>query len=244
MVYDVHAHIDLYDDKKNVISYIENKKIYTISMTNLPEIYLDYQKSTLPLKYIRFALGFHPELVEKYKSQIDCFLKLLPDVKYVGEIGLDFSHGKTTNDKNIQLKIFNEILANCKICLDKKILNIHSRNATKEVIDILNGYHGKVIMHWFSGNIFDLNNGINAGCYFSINNQMVDTPHGKELIEQVPINKILMETDAPFTKMSKTKYNIENLIYIYKQLAFIKKMNYDDLIKQLSSNFYSLIDIT
>ena len=243
MLYDVHAHIDLYEDRENVISYIENNNIYTLAMTNLPGIYEKYQNNYLPFKFIRFALGFHPELAHQYYSQIEYFLKLLPNAKYIGEIGLDFSRTKTLQDKNVQLRIFNEIIKHCKSFSDNKILNIHSRNAASEAIDIISGYHGKVILHWFSGKFSDVNNGISAGCFFSVNNQMIDTRRGRELIEQVPVEKLLIETDAPFSKMTSSKYCIESINYVYKQLSLIKKTNYDVLQKQLSENFYSLIDV-
>jgi len=243
MVHDVHAHIDLYYDRKRVISYIERENINTIAMTNLPEIYKKYQEEHFFSKYIRFALGFHPELVLQYYSQIDCFLKLLPDAKYIGEIGLDFSREKTLQDKNTQIKIFNEIIKNCKQYTDKKILNIHSRNAAIEVIEIINCYHGKIIMHWFSGKFSEINNVIKNGYFFSVNNQMVDSRHGRDLIGQIPINKLLIESDAPFTKMSKFNYNIESLNYVYKQIATIKKLDYDIVKRQLDKNFYSLVDL-
>ena len=45
---DAHMHFDLYKDRKFVVNYIENQKSYTISVTNLPDLfekyYLDYQK--------------------------------------------------------------------------------------------------------------------------------------------------------------------------------------------------------
>jgi TatD DNase family protein len=200
MLYDVHAHIDLYEDRKGVISYIENNKIYTIAMTNLPEIYRRYQKEYTSFKYIKFALGFHPELVFKYYSQIDAFLELLPSAKYVGEIGLDFSQEKTREDKGKQITIFEKIILNCGKYKDKKILSIHSRNAANEIVSIVNNYHGNVIMHWFSGNINDLTLAKNYGYYFSINNQMIDSRKGRKIIEQIPINKLLLETDAPLQK--------------------------------------------
>ena len=241
MLYDVHAHIDLYEDRNNVISYIENEKIHTIAMTNLPEIYEKYQREYQSLKYVKFALGFHPELVSQYYSQIDDFLKLLPNAKYIGEIGLDFSRGKTSEEKSLQIKVFNDIMTNCKKYADKKILNIHTRNAVEDAIEIINGYHGKVIMHWFSGRLFDLRKAINIGCYFSINNQMVDTRQGEELIKLVPMNKILLETDAPFTKMSRSKYSIKCIDYVLKRLSFIRNMNNKDTINELLENYYSLV---
>jgi TatD DNase family protein len=240
--YDVHAHIDLYGDRNSVISYIESKQIYTIAVTNLPKLYKKYQSEYLPLKYIRFALGFHPELVCKYYSQIDDFMELLPCARYIGEIGLDFSQGKSSIDKNAQLEVFNKIILNCRKCTDKKILSLHSRNATNEVVNIVNGYHGKVIMHWFSGNMSDLDDAINAGFYFSINNQMINNNKGRRIIERIPINRILTETDAPFSKMTKFGYCLESIDYVCQQLSNIKKIDYENVIKNLTKNFHSITE--
>lgn len=49
-----------------------------------------------------------------------------------------------------------------------KILSVHSRSASKKVVDILNGFDGTVILHWYSGRITDLRKAIEQGCYFSI----------------------------------------------------------------------------
>ncbi len=61
--FDTHIHLDLFEDRENIIKYIEEEKSYTIAMTNLPILYKKYINKYKDLKYIRFALGFHPELV-------------------------------------------------------------------------------------------------------------------------------------------------------------------------------------
>ena len=61
-LYDTHFHLDLHKDRNSVITEIENQKIYTIAVTNLPDLYRR-ESIEIASKYIRFSLGFHPELL-------------------------------------------------------------------------------------------------------------------------------------------------------------------------------------
>ena len=61
-------------------------------------------------------------------------------------------------------------------------------------------------MHWFTGNIKELQRAISLGCLFSINPKMCYSKSGKDIIMQIPLNKILPETDAPFTEKNGKLY--------------------------------------
>lgn len=88
-LYDTHFHLDLQKDRVGAIYEIEEHQIYTIAVTNLPDLYRK-ESGEIASKYIRFALGFHPELIHHYKSQIPLMWELLPVARYIGEVGLDF----------------------------------------------------------------------------------------------------------------------------------------------------------
>ena len=59
-LYDTHFHLDLQKDRTATIRKIEENQIYTIAVTNLPDL---YKKETAEIKskHIRIALGFHPD---------------------------------------------------------------------------------------------------------------------------------------------------------------------------------------
>ena len=65
-LYDTHFHLDLQKDRIGAIYEIEEHQIYTIAVTNLPDLYRK-ESGEIASKYIRFALGFHPELIHHYK---------------------------------------------------------------------------------------------------------------------------------------------------------------------------------
>lgn len=106
-LFDTHAHLDLSHDFDEEISAIEYLKIYTIAVTNLPPLYTKFN-SRVESKYIKPALGFHPELIEKYQKYIPQMWTLLEDAKYIGEVGLDYT--VAINSKSIQKHFFETLI--------------------------------------------------------------------------------------------------------------------------------------
>ena len=76
-------------------------------------------------KYIRFALGFHPELVHQYKNQIPLMWEFLPEARYIGEVGLDFVD---TTYKNEQIEFFSELIERCRYDRSKIITILTDTN--------------------------------------------------------------------------------------------------------------------
>lgn len=241
MQYDVHAHLDLYKDRDAIISKLEQQKVYILSMTNLPVLYEKYCREYPSLSHVRFALGLHPELAKKFAKQLPRFMFLLPKARYVGEIGLDYSSKKSTEDREVQRRVFELIIKGCKECADPKILSIHSRAAANDIIGIVGKYHGQVILHWLSDKNVRIDEAIDNEYYFSINNQMVHYQSGQTLIKRMPINRILVESDAPFTKGNSHNYIVEQLTGTVEQLADIYGVSLEQMQGIVSGNFKRLL---
>lgn len=237
--FDTHMHLDLYKNRESIIEYIEKERSYTIAMTNLPMLYEKYVKEYGDFKYIKFALGFHPELVLEYMNQFPIFLKNLNNTRYIGEIGLDYST-KDDNNRMVQYKVFKNIIDECNR-IGGKILSIHSRKAVKDINSLIENFNGKVILHWFSGTQSELNMSISNGCFFSINQQMINSDKGIKLIRKIPLNQILMESDAPFTEGLKEKYETNFMDIIISSLSVVCKVKKDTIEEQLKQNFLDVI---
>lgn len=238
--HDVHLHLDLYKNVNDIILQIEKYHSYTIAVTNLPILYDKAINNTPNSKYIRIALGFHPELVGLYPEQIQEFYKRIEGSRYIGEIGLDFTKA---NDKfkELQIKVFKETIHMCNK-FGGKILSIHSRKAAKETIEIIGtDFNGKIILHWFSGNFTELTKAIQNGYYFSINEEMIRYPKGKSIINRIPIDKILIESDGPFIKSVKNEYTIVTIDKVINELCNIKECSYEEINNQLKANFKMLL---
>lgn len=237
--FDTHMHFDLYHNRNDVLTYLEKNRCYTIAITNLPDLFEKYRLCYGSYKYIKFALGFHPELVYKYKNQMDKFKSNIQYTRYIGEVGADF----TTEDfreRKVQLEILSEIVSACDQYNDK-ILSIHTRKAEKQVLEILHNCRSQVIFHWYSGTIKELEEALERGYFFSINHQMIRSNSGKRIIANIPLERILIESDAPFTKGLEKNYSIKFMDDIYKFLSETRNVDEEELGIILKNNFRTIL---
>ncbi len=236
---DLHMHFDLYKNMNDVLKYIEKNKSYTIAVTNLPDLYKKYYIENWNYKYIRLALGFHPELVAKYYNQINIFKEYFQTTRYIGEVGLDYS-SRNMDDQRIQREAFNQIIDLCKAD-NSKIVSIHSRKAEEDCLKTLRGFGGKVIFHWYTGNSDNLNVALSRGYYFSINHQMLKSKNGKKIIDLIPLDRIIIESDAPFTEGLNRDYNLFFINDIIEYLCSSKKVDKKYIYGKLKDNFIRII---
>lgn len=233
-LFDTHCHLDLLKDTTTVLSSIEILPIYAISMTNLPDLYIREQAS-FQSKYIRLALGFHPELVLKYQRQIPLMWELLPTAKYIGEVGLDFK----AEGKKEQINFFEKLINLCRGD-NNKILSIHSRGAVSDVLEIIGEqYIFHPILHWFSGKRVELELAIERGYYFSLNRYMLRSSKFIPMLSCIPTDKILLETDVPFIEMGNGYANsLEMTVEILSSLLHKDK---EEMKHELWKNFQNLL---
>lgn len=232
---DMHMHFDLYKNKYEVLKYIEENESYTIAVTNLPDLYKKYYAENWNYKYIRLALGFHPELAAEYNTQIRIFKDFFQTTRYIGEIGLDYS-AKNIGTKVKQREVFKQIIDLCKV--DKnKVISVHTRKAEIDCLEILEGFAGKVMFHWYTGNIRELKIALSRGYFFSINHQMIKSQNGKNIIKMIPLDRIVIESDAPFTDGLHTTYNISFINDIIEYLHISKELDKQLIYARLKENF-------
>lgn len=237
-LFDTHIHLDLFKSTEDIIEIIDEHKIYTIAVTNLPILYKKL-KTKISSKYIRPALGFHPELLFEYKKYIPQMWNLLEDTKYIGEVGLDFSTG--SEFKELQISFFTELIERCNK-LGDKILTIHSKQSAKEVVSIIgNTFNGKIILHWYSGGKKIMQQAVENGYYFSINYAMLKSASGREIIKLIPLERLLLETDAPFVMYNNNPFSPLEIKYIVSELSLLLGFKYEKMNSILWSNFKALL---
>lgn len=199
-VVDAHCHIDLFDDPAAIVAQAEALGIRTIAVTNAPSVFAFTRDLTATSKYVRAAAGLHPELVHSHGHELDLLWPCLEQTKYVGEIGLDYV---TTDpqDRAQQRMVFEAIVERCGV-LGDKVLTVHSRRSVSDVIATIGtGFNGKVILHWFSGTIRQLERAAALGFFFSVNPAMMSSKSGRVLAASMPRDRVLTETDGPFVKI-------------------------------------------
>ena len=209
MIIDTHCHFDMMPNPEGYISAKEKAGDIVIGMTNLPSHFKMGQSHLIGYKHIRLALGLHPLLAAENRKELTLFKRLVDQTSYIGEIGLDFStEGIAT--KNEQISVLWVVLATIKG--KKKIVSVHSRNAEKELLDMLCEFEIKnVISHWYSGPVDLIPAIIERGFYFSINESMCRSKNGQSIIGKIPREKILTETDAPYNKRTNIRMVLNQL---------------------------------
>lgn len=235
---DTHFHLDLWKSPASLISDIEAKKIYTIAVTNAPSVFRLTHQLTNGLKFIKPALGYHPEVINQKPNDLPLFKKYINQTKYIGEIGLDYA---CAVDKNIQKKTFNQIISDCSI-YNNKVITIHSRRAEADVIDIINiNYPNTIILHWFSGSIKQLKTAINYGFYFSVNYQMTKSKSGQQIINNIPLDRLLTESDGPFVNIGSKPSSPLFIKNTLLELVKIYNISQDEIARIVYDNFYKIL---
>ena len=200
MIYDAHCHLDLMDNMLEFINEIQNSDMNLFAVGTTPKVYSREIQFCKKARNIHVGLGMHPQLVSSGYDDMQLFKSLTEKSHYIGEVGLDFSKGYIQT-KELQINIFSEIVKLCEQ-YSEKVISIHSLKSTSTVIEILRTYKrqksNKYIFHWFTGSMPQLEKAIELGCYFSINPGMLKTKSGMEVIKVIPIDHVLLETDAPF----------------------------------------------
>ena len=239
-LFDTHFHLDLTSNPSELADIIEGRKIYTIAVTNAPSVFPYSYELGKNKKYVRAALGLHPELVYERASEISSFKKYLPLTRYVGEVGLDYSR-RNLKSQNKQKEVFQKILTACAESGDK-ILTIHSRKAEDDVIEMIgNKFPGKIILHWYSGSIQTLKKALDYGFYFSVNYPMTQSKSGQRILSNIPVNRLLIETDGPFTKMNENIFDPLMVSNILDRLSNHLQMLPKELENTLFKNFGQII---
>lgn len=200
---DTHFHLDKYREHRDLYKEINSLKQYTLCVTNSPGIYLSCQSMYTETKYVKFALGMHPLEISEPKRCIYEFDHCFSSAKYLGEVGLDYSKDAPPREK--QLVVFSHIIQ--KQATANKLISIHIHGAEEDAIRILSEYIGqKRIIHWFTGSTENLVELVNLGCYFSLNASMVRSVDRCDILKSIPLERILVESDGPYTKVGGRKY--------------------------------------
>ncbi len=197
---DFHCHIDLYEEPQRVINEIKRRDCDVLAVTTTPLAW----EGTLALvggaARIKVAVGIHPEIASTRHREVDHLKELLPETRYVGEIGLDGSKPHQAS-LDLQSEVFDLVLSACE-SVGGRVMTIHSRGATSLVLDHLEAHPGAglPVLHWFSGTVGELQRAIEMGCWFSLGPAMLRGTKGRRLVSAMPIDRILTESDGPLAR--------------------------------------------
>jgi TatD DNase family protein len=199
---DFHCHLDLYPDHAAAVAQAEAAGVYTLTVTTTPKAWPRNRELTEGTRYIHAALGLHPQLVAERAGELPLWERYLSETRYVGEVGLD-AGPRFYKSLDSQKEVFRTVLERCADA-GGKILTVHSVRSAGAVLDMIEAHlpasRCTVVLHWFSGNRSEARRAVALGCYFSVNTEMTRNERGQALVADLPIDRLLTETDGPFTQ--------------------------------------------
>jgi TatD DNase family protein len=254
MIFETHAHYEdeAFDqDRDELLRKLPEQGIDTIVNVSSS---VDTVDRVLALSegypYIYAAVGIHPEATKELNEER--FLWLQEKVRHpktvaVGEIGLDYYWD--TSDRATQ-KIWFE--RQMELAREAKLpLIIHSRDAANDTFDMLKSAKAEdmgAIIHCFSYGVEQARQYLNMGFYLGIGGVLTFTNAKKlkEVVAFAPIEQLVLETDCPYLSPvpNRGKRNdSSNLTYVAQEIARLKNIPYDTVIRVTADNarkFYGL----
>jgi len=153
--------------------------------------------------FLHATAGVHPHHAHEYDDATDALLRELvadPDVKTVGETGLDYF--RDYSPRAAQIAAFERQLA-IAIDMDKPLF-LHQRDAHADFIACMDAVQGRVtraVVHCFTGERADLVDYIDRDFFVGITGWICDERRGshlRDLVRLIPADRLLIETDAPY----------------------------------------------
>lgn len=199
--------------------------------------------------------GLHPWWIADGRcgaAEVDLLCELASRERFIGEFGLDFSP-RFAGTEGIQTLAFKRL---CQTLsqhpLAGRVLSIHAVRAAGATLDILESSgllkddlnSPTIIFHWFSGTSDELVRARHAGSFFSINERMLATKRGREYARQIPLDHLLLETDAPAEPDAETSARqlVDSLIRVSEVIAALKICSEESVKSVVLRNSRSIFD--
>lgn len=254
MIVDTHAHLDMEQfegDLPEVLKRAEDSGVgYIITIGSDPKSSAQAAGIAQSHENVFFSPGFHPHDVKSLKDEDYELLRALaqsPKAVAIGETGLDYHYD--LSPRGVQREHFARQIELARE-LDKPVI-VHSREAEEETIEIMKAakaHEAGGTMHCFAGGWETARLAMDMGFYISVGGTLTFKNSGalREVIEKVPIERILLETDCPYLapvplrgKRNEPSY----LRYVVDTLAGLKGLSAEDVERITTFNAATLFKL-
>lgn len=243
---DFHCHLDLFPDHAAAIERAEAARIYTLTVTTTPKAWVRNHALTRGCRFVRAALGLHPQLVAEREGELALWEHYLGETRYIGEVGLD-AGPRFYRSFDAQQRVFRAVLDRCADA-GGKILTVHSVRSVNVVLDMLEGHlppdRGRVVLHWFTGSRSEARRAAELGCYFSVNAEMARSERGRTLLAELPLERLLTETDGPFTQIAGRPAEPRDAAAAIAAIASTRGLTAEELTRAVLHNLQALLQST
>lgn len=240
---DFHCHLDLYPDHETAVREADEAGVFTLAVTTTPRAWPRNHELAQRTKHVRAALGLHPQLVAERETEIALWDDYLSETRYVGEVGLD-AGPRYYKSMEAQKRVFQHVLRRCAGAGDK-IITVHSVRAVRAVLEHVDAFlprnRGKVVMHWFTGTKSEARRAMELGCYFSINAAMLTSERHLTMVQAIPLDRLLTETDGPFTRTGERPSKPSDVTSVVEELGRLHRLPAAHVAKIVRDNLRNLV---
>ena len=207
-LFDAHCHLDLMAHPDAVADEATTLDLVLFDCGVDPRDFARAKKRACNRSNIFAGIGLHPWWLADGRcgtAEINLLCEVAAQERLIGEVGLDFS-ARFAGSEPLQIQAFDRLCdALVQHPLAGRVISIHAVRSAGTVLDALGSHElltpspdsPAIIFHWFSGTSNEFVRARNAGCYFSVNERMLATKRGREYVRQIPLDRLLLETDAP-----------------------------------------------
>ncbi|MDY0132981.1 MAG: TatD family hydrolase [Desulforegulaceae bacterium] len=254
-IFESHCHINDKSFNKDLPQVIERAAKNGVSHLMIAGVSLNTCKKALEIarkyKNVFISVGVHPHDSSNCSEEIISKLKEMAKdekVKAWGETGLDFNrmHSPQKDQEKWFLRQIEEASA-----LDLPLI-FHERDTNKRFLEIIQSQNIKNgVVHCFSGDRDELFSYLDLGFYIGITGILTIKKRGeklRELLKDIPLDRILVETDSPYLTpaphKNKTRRNEPSFLpVIVKKIAEIKNIDVSKTSETIFQNTCSLFRI-
>lgn len=254
MLIDTHSHIDMDNFKDKFDEIVENAKAFGVEKIVIPGVEpAGFERiSMLCKKYenVYGAVGVHPSDAVKFDESAEKAMKELlshPKIVAVGEIGLDYYWDKS------QVELQKEVFARqIEIAKEfKKPVLVHDREAHQDTFEILKAAKAKevgVVMHCFSGSPEFALECVKEGFYVALGGVVTfkNAKKMKEVAQVVPLNRLLLETDAPYLAPEPFRGKENQPAYVKftaEEIANLRGISFDEVASKTTENAKRVLNL-
>jgi len=247
MFFDVHCHLSFPQFDEDRGDVIERAKTNGVSIINssvgLGEVPLAHKLSR-EFDNVYWALGLSASELdeEKVDGTIELIKKYRESIVAVGEVGLDYYWVKDEGERHFERENFRRFIEVSNE-LDLPLI-VHSRDAEGDALALLDDYSKIALLHCFSGSLELALEAASKGYLISIPTNVTYVKSRQKLAAKLPIESIVLETDAPYlAPKPKTRNEPANIPAAAEKIAKLRGMSVEDVAFETTKNaleFYQL----